>query len=153
MQRWVGGTTLAAASSATGGRQAIKSHGGAEGRQKETSAGACGGRGGSSDGTGGRRSGRQRRRWTTTTRATTAVETACGGGGAPIGESTPAVGWCFYGRPHATNSSYRIGGEKRQPTARSTSPPSAMKCEAINGSHGFTLRHTSLKRRRLRFES
>jgi len=44
-------------------------------------------------------------------------------------------------------------GEKRQHTARSTSPPLAMKCEAINGSRGFTFRHTSLKRRRLRFES
>jgi len=43
-------------------------------------------------------------------------------------------------------------GEKRQPTARATSPPSALKCEAINGSHGFTSRHTSVKRRRLRFE-
>ena len=44
-------------------------------------------------------------------------------------------------------------GEKRQPTARSTSPPSAMKWEAINGPHGVTFRHTSLKRWRLRFES
>jgi len=37
-------------------------------------------------------------------------------------------------------------GENHQPTARSTSPPSAMNVKATKGCHGFTFRHTSLKK-------
>ena len=44
-------------------------------------------------------------------------------------------------------------GKHRQPTARSTSSPSAMNFEATKGSHGFTFRQMSSKKRRLRFES
>ena len=36
--------------------------------------------------------------------------------------------------------------ENYQPTARSTSPPSAMNSKATKGCHGFTFRHTSLKK-------
>ena len=35
--------------------------------------------------------------------------------------------------------------ENHQPTARSTSPPSAMNFKATKGGHGFSFRHTSLK--------
>jgi len=124
---------------------------GEEGGLKRKTAGGCEGREGNSDRIGERRSGRQRRRRTTTTRATTAVGRACGGVGTPIGDSTPAGGGLMLIRSSQIQSTE--SREKRKPTARSISPPSAVKFKVTNGSHGFTFRHTSLARGKLRFES
>ena len=53
----------------------------------------------------------------------------------------------------SSQTQFTESGEKRKPTARSTSPPSAVKLKVTNGSHGFTFRHKAPARGKLRFES
>jgi len=86
------------------------------------------------NGGGGRRRRGRRRRWRLQ---------AVGGGSADrrIDAGGPVV---IYELVNSSQNQFTESREERQSTARSTFVPMAMKCQDIEGSHGFIFRHTSL---------